>query len=75
MSLLQFLEAGFEDDNQDTDSTRELAARAVDLCMAQCPRFPMKVGALDARNMRYYVLCVRGRLAHKQLRYDTTPES
>lgn len=57
MSLLQFLEAGLEDDNQDTDSTRELAARAVDLCMAQCPRFPMKVGALDARNMCDTMCC------------------
>jgi len=48
MSLLQLLQA--EDNDPATESTRELAARAVDLCMVHCSRFPMKAAALDAKN-------------------------
>jgi hypothetical protein len=57
MSLLQLLEAGLDDDDQATERTRELAARAVDLCMAQCPRFPLKAAALDAKNICDTMCC------------------
>ena len=45
-SLLQLLEA----EGEAGEDLRDLAARAAELCMSFCSRFPMKAGALDAEN-------------------------